>query len=77
MILLGIALPAQALAQGAKPFFEAKTIQVIVSSGAGATTDFTARLVARYLGKYIPGNPNVVAHQYAGRRRACSGQSHL
>jgi len=64
MILLGIALPAQA--QVAKPFYEAKTIQVIVSSGAGATTDFTARLVARYLGKYIPGNPNIVAHNMPG-----------
>ena len=64
IILLGIALPARA--QVAKPFYEAKTIQVIVSSGAGATTDFTARLVARYLGKYIPGNPNIIAHNMPG-----------
>lgn len=64
IILLGIALPARA--QVTKPFYEAKTIQVIVSSGAGATTDFTARLVARYLGKYIPGNPNIIAHNMPG-----------
>jgi len=64
IILLGIALPARA--QVAKPFYEAKTIQVIVSSGAGDTTDFTARLVARYLGKYIPGNPNIIAHNMPG-----------
>jgi tripartite-type tricarboxylate transporter receptor subunit TctC len=66
IILLGIALPALAPAQVAKPFYDGKTIQVIVSSGAGATTDFTARLVARYLGKYIPGNPNIVAHNMPG-----------
>ena len=66
MILLVMALPARALAQGAKPFYEGKTIQVIISSGAGATTDFTARLVTRYLGKYIPGNPNIIAHNMPG-----------
>ena len=66
IILLEIALPALAPAQVVKPFYDGKTIQVIVSSGAGATTDFTARLVARYLGKYIPGNPNIVAHNMPG-----------
>jgi tripartite-type tricarboxylate transporter receptor subunit TctC len=62
--LIAIGLPAQA--QVGKPFYEGKTIQLIVSSGTGATTDFTARLVARYLGKYIPGNPNIVVHNMPG-----------
>ncbi len=63
---LVIAGSARAPAQEAKAFYEGKTIQIIVSSGTGATTDFTARLVARYLGKYIPGNPNIVAHNMPG-----------
>lgn len=66
VLLLAVALPARAPAQGAKPFYDGKTIQVIISSGAGATTDFTARLVARYLGKHIPGNPNIVAINMPG-----------
>jgi tripartite-type tricarboxylate transporter receptor subunit TctC len=61
-----IAQPARALAQGAKSFYDGKTIQLIVSSGTGATTDITARLVGRYLGRYIPGNPNIVAHNMSG-----------
>ena len=66
ILVLVIAHPARAPAQGAKPFYDGKTIQLIISSGTGATTDFTARLVARYLGKYIPGNPDIVAHNMPG-----------
>jgi len=66
IFLLVIALPTPAPAQGAKPFYEGKTIQFVVSSGAGATTDITTRLLARYLGKYIPGHPNIVAYNMPG-----------
>lgn len=66
IFLLAIACTALARAQVAKPFYEGKTIQFIVSSGAGATTDITTRLLARYLGKYIPGHPNIVAHNMPG-----------
>jgi tripartite-type tricarboxylate transporter receptor subunit TctC len=64
ILLLAIALPAEA--QVARPFYEGKTIQLIISSGTGATTDIIGRLVARYLGKYIPGNPGIVAHNMPG-----------
>jgi tripartite-type tricarboxylate transporter receptor subunit TctC len=55
-----------ALAQGAKPFYEGKTIQLFVASGPGATTDISARLVGRYLGKHIPGNPAIVVQNMPG-----------
>jgi tripartite-type tricarboxylate transporter receptor subunit TctC len=61
-----VTYPLQALAQSAKPFYEGKTIQLVISSGIGATTDITARLLARYLGKYIPGNPNIIAQNMPG-----------
>ena len=66
--ILGLVIgqPARAPGQGAKPFYDGKTIQILISSGTGATTDITARLVARYMGKYIPGNPNIVAHNMPG-----------
>ena len=66
ILLLVISCPAPAPAQGAKPFYDGKTIQLVISTGIGATTDITARLMARYLGKYIPGNPNIVAHNMPG-----------
>jgi tripartite-type tricarboxylate transporter receptor subunit TctC len=64
--LVALALPAGSAAQSAKPFYEGKTIQMVISSGIGATTDITGRLLTRYLGKYIPGNPNLVAHNMPG-----------
>lgn len=66
IFLLAIAFTAPARAQVAKPFYEGKTIQFIVSSGVGATTDITTRLMARSLGKYIPGHPGIVAHNMPG-----------
>jgi tripartite-type tricarboxylate transporter receptor subunit TctC len=65
-ILLIAAHPVRAQAQGAKPFYEGKTIQMVISSGIGATTDITGRLLTRYLGKYIPGNPNIIAQNMPG-----------
>jgi len=57
---------SSSLAQEAKPFYERKTIQFLVSSGPGATTDISARLVARYLGKHIPGNPGIIVQNMPG-----------
>ena len=66
LFALSLPLPAPAQTQGAKSFYDGKTIQFLVSSGVGGTTDITARLMTRYLGKYIPGNPNIVAHNMPG-----------
>ncbi len=66
ILLFVIGHPAWAPAQSAKPFYEGKTIQIVISSGIGATTDITARLLTRYLGKYILGNPNIIAQNMPG-----------
>src|ERR671914_2200588 len=42
------------------PFYQGKTITFIVGSGAGTAYDIYARLLAAYIGKYLPGNPSVV-----------------
>ena len=66
LFVLGLPLPGWAQTPAAKSFYEGKTIQFLVSSGVGATTDITTRLMTRYLGKYIPGNPGIVAHNMPG-----------
>ena len=43
-ILAALWIVPLALAQSDKAWFEGKTIQLLVASGAGATTDFGARL---------------------------------
>ena len=53
-------------AQADKSVFEGKTMQLLVASGPGATTDISARLVGRYLGKHIPGNPNILVQNMPG-----------
>ena len=47
-------------AQTAEPFYKGKTINFLVASVPGGVNDLTARLIARHLGKHIPGNPNIV-----------------
>ncbi|MBM4260568.1 MAG: hypothetical protein FJ145_03905 [Deltaproteobacteria bacterium] len=53
-------------AQTAKPFYEGKTLNIVVASGPGASTDIGARLVGRFLGKHIPGNPNTLVQNLPG-----------
>lgn len=42
------------------PFYQGKTVTFIVGSGAGTAYDIYGRLLANYIGKYIPGNPTVL-----------------
>ena len=67
LLSIAILIFAQAAwAQGAKPFYEGKTIQIIVASGPGASTDISARLVGRFLGKHVPGFPGVIVQNMPG-----------
>src|SRR5205807_1686237 len=47
-------------------FFRGKTITIAVGFPAGGGYDIYGRLAARYLGKYVPGNPNVIAQNMIG-----------
>jgi tripartite-type tricarboxylate transporter receptor subunit TctC len=50
----------------AQEFFKGKTVTLLVAGTAGGGIDIGARVMARHLGKYIPGNPNVVAQLMPG-----------
>src|SRR5262247_842046 len=61
------ALPVQpALAAGAEDFYKGKTVSLVIGYSVGGGYDAYGRLVARHLGKHIPGNPNVVAQNMTG-----------
>lgn len=66
LLMVSVAITPWARGQEAKSFYDGKTIQFLVSSGPGATTDISARLVARYLGKHIPGNPSIIVQNMPG-----------
>ncbi|MDP2719667.1 MAG: tripartite tricarboxylate transporter substrate-binding protein [Dehalococcoidia bacterium] len=48
-----------------KPYYEGKTIELMVGSAAGGGTDTMARFTAAYMPKYIPGKPKMIVRNYA------------
>ncbi len=65
--LISLALVAPLQAQEAvADFYRGKQINVVVGSSAGGGYDLYGRLVARHIGKYIPGAPNVVVQNMPG-----------
>jgi tripartite-type tricarboxylate transporter receptor subunit TctC len=55
------------LAQAAEePFHAGKTINIIAGFAPGGTIDIRARLFARHLAKYLPGNPSIVVQNMVG-----------
>ncbi len=60
-----LAAPAAALAQG-EPFYQGKTVSVIVSTGEGGTYSLNARTVARYMPRFLPGEPRMIVQNMPG-----------
>jgi len=48
------------------PFYQGKTIRIIVGFTPGGFYDRWARLLARYMPKYIPGNPEMIVQNMPG-----------
>jgi tripartite-type tricarboxylate transporter receptor subunit TctC len=49
-----------------EPFYKGKTIRVIVAFSPGGGYDLWARLITRYMDRYIPGNPNFIVQNMPG-----------
>jgi tripartite-type tricarboxylate transporter receptor subunit TctC len=69
-IICGIVLAplasSDARAQSSATLYAGKQIRMVVASGAGGGYDAYARALARYMGKYIPGNPSIIAQNMPG-----------
>src|SRR6186713_902891 len=61
-----LAVPAAAHSQTVAEFYKGKTVNVYIGVGVGGEYDIQARLVARHIGKHIPGNPTVVPQNMTG-----------
>jgi tripartite-type tricarboxylate transporter receptor subunit TctC len=48
------------------PYFQGKTITIVVGYLAGDGYDIWTRLLAAHMGKHIPGNPNMIAQNMPG-----------
>jgi tripartite-type tricarboxylate transporter receptor subunit TctC len=65
--LLCLALmPATAAAQSVEDFYRGKTINVIIGYPPAGANDIYARLVARHIGKHLPGRPDAIARNMPG-----------
>ncbi len=66
--VLAVAVLASAGADFARaqPFYEGKTVRIIVGFAAGGGYDTYARLLSRHLGRHIPGNPTLIVDNMPG-----------
>ena len=64
-VMLCSAMSAQAQDDVAT-FYRGKVVRLLVGIGVGSGYDINARLLARYLPKYIPGNPSVIVQNQPG-----------
>jgi len=61
-----IFLFSQSLLAAQTPFYQGKTITIIVSTKAGDVYDLYPRLVAEFMPKHIPGSPNIIIQNVPG-----------
>ena len=47
-------------------FYAGKTVSLVIGSGEAGIYDLGARLMARHLRKYIPGNPTIIPRNMPG-----------
>ena len=52
--------------QAQESFYQGKTVRIVVGFTPGGFYDRWARLLARYLGKYIPGTPDIIVQNMPG-----------
>lgn len=70
---VGLAAPGGVMAESAESFFENKTVRLLVGYPPGGAHDLEARVIARHIGKYIPGEPGIIVQNMPG----ASGQIQL
>ena len=57
---------AQAQADAVSDFYKGRQVNLVVGYGTGGGYDVYARLIARYLSKYVPGNPSIIVQNMPG-----------
>jgi tripartite-type tricarboxylate transporter receptor subunit TctC len=63
---LAASLPSLGLAQAPADFYRGKTVDLVIAYSSGGGYDSYARLLAKHMGRHIPGNPQVVPRNMPG-----------
>jgi tripartite-type tricarboxylate transporter receptor subunit TctC len=61
-----LAMTPPARADSVADFYRGKRINLVIGYGSGGGYDTYARLLARFIGEHIPGNPGIVAQNMPG-----------
>src|SRR5439155_26709003 len=69
IFVLALVLVSPVTAPAQAPFYQDKTLRFVAGYGPGSIDDSWTRLIARYLGKYIPGNPNIAVQNMPGAEK--------
>ncbi|MEA2976808.1 MAG: hypothetical protein QOF19_2328 [Alphaproteobacteria bacterium] len=66
--LLGLAMAAMqpAAAQSVEQFYKGRNVTLFVASAPGGVNDLVGRLVAKHMGRFIPGEPTIVVQNLQG-----------
>ena len=71
-VMLAAGQPSRA--QSVADFYRGKTVRFIVGSNTGGSYDTYSRLLAQFIGRHIPGNPNLVVENMPGASGTKSAQ---
>jgi tripartite-type tricarboxylate transporter receptor subunit TctC len=66
ILFFGLMAVAREVCAQAEPFYKGKQVRIIVGASAGGFYDRWARLLARFIPKYLPGNPSMIVQTMAG-----------
>jgi len=66
VLLAAFLFASAAHAQSVESFYRGRTVTIVVGYSVGGGYDAHARVLARHLGKHIPGNPSVVVQNMPG-----------
>jgi tripartite-type tricarboxylate transporter receptor subunit TctC len=63
---LGLLAMGPAQAQSVEQFYKGRSVTMLVGTAPGGINDISARLVAKHLGRFVPGNPAMVVQNNPG-----------
>ena len=64
VLAFAVALPAYA--QSPAEFYKGRNVELFIGYSVGGAYDLYARVIARHLGKHIPGNPTIIPRNMEG-----------
>jgi tripartite-type tricarboxylate transporter receptor subunit TctC len=65
-VAAALSVPMPARAASVEDFYKGRTVSLIIGFSAGTGYDLYGRLLARHIGRHIPGNPTVIPQNMPG-----------